>query len=253
MRILILALLPLPLMACQSNWERGERAQANGSGAQAEGGAAPGGTASARSYDATGFTGVDVRGPDDVTVRVADAFSVRAEGDSRVLDRLEVAVVDGTLRIGRKNQNGWSWSSDDNGVRIHVTLPRLTRASISGSGDLDADRAEGDFAGSVAGSGNLRIAALTGGAADLSIAGSGDLSVAGTATRVSASVAGSGDIDAAGLTATSANVSIAGSGNVRGTVKGDAAVSIIGSGDVELGGGARCTVSTMGSGEARCS
>lgn len=248
MRILMITAF-LPLMACHASWDH----NGNHGGKVAEGK----GTPSARTYDATGFTAVDLRGPDDIQVKTADTFSVRAEGDSKVLDQLDVRVVNGELRIGRKGdeEHGWLWGnhSDDNGVKIYVTLPHLNSASVAGSGNLTADRGEGDFKAAVAGSGDLDVAALQGGAVDLDVAGSGNLKVAGTATSFKASIAGSGDIDAKGLTATSANVSIAGSGNVTGTVNGDANVSLIGSGDAELGGGAKCKVSSMGSGEARCS
>ncbi|MBL7599390.1 DUF2807 domain-containing protein, partial [Escherichia coli] len=77
-------------------------------------------------------------------------------------------------------------------------------ASVSGSGNMSVDKAEGAFRGAIAGSGNLGIATLAATDADLSIAGSGDLTVAGTVNRLNASIAGSGDIDASKLTATGA-------------------------------------------------
>jgi len=238
MRMLLMIAL-LPLAACQSNWEKqGEAAQASGTGAT-------------RSFSASGFTGVELRGSDDVDVRTGKNFSVTAEGDSKVLDLLDVRVVDGTLRVGRRDSKD-SWSGRERGARIHVVMPRLTAAAVGGSGNMTVDRAEGDFDGAVSGSGNLRIADLRGNATELSVAGSGDLDIAGSASKLSASVAGSGNIDARKLTAASADVSIAGSGNVLGTVKGPASVSIVGSGDAELGGGANCTVNKVGSGEARC-
>ncbi|MDP5281348.1 head GIN domain-containing protein [Sphingomonas sp. DG1-23] len=238
MRMLLMVAL-LPLAACQSNWEKkGDAAQASGSGAT-------------RSYAASGFTGVELRGSDDVDVKIGQSFAVTAEGDPKVLDQLDIRVVGGTLRVGRKNSKD-GWFGTDHGARIHVVMPRLTAASVGGSGNLTADRGEGDFSGAVSGSGNLTIANLRAGDADLSIAGSGDMRVAGSATKLSASVAGSGDMDAKQLTAASADVSIAGSGNVLGTVKGPASVSIVGSGDAELGGGAKCSVNAVGSGEARC-
>lgn len=240
MRFALLALALLPATACHASWEKdGHAVQPSGKG----------GT---RSFAASGFTGVDLRGPDDVDVKTGGAFAVTAEGDTAVLDELEVEVVDGTLRVGRKDHRGFSFSND-RGVKVHVTMPKLTAASVSGSGDMRVDKAEGDFRGAIAGSGNLGIDALNATDADLSIAGSGDLKVAGSGARLSASVAGSGDIDAAGFAASSADISIAGSGSVKGTVKGDAKISLIGSGDVELTGGAKCSVSSMGSGEARCS
>lgn len=240
MRLLMIALLPFLTGACQSKWEKeGASIPANGPGAT-------------RTYAATGFTGVDVRGSDDVDVKMGSNFSVTAEGDPKVLDQLEIQVVDGTLRVGRKDSHG-PFFSNDRGARIHIVMPRLTSAGVSGSGDLNVDRAEGDVSAAVSGSGNIIIADLRGGTSTLSVAGSGDLSASGTTEKLAASIAGSGDIEASGLTANSAEVSIAGSGNMKGVVKGGAAVSIVGSGDVDLTGGAKCAVNAVGSGEAHCS
>lgn len=243
MRILLITAALLPLAACHASWDRdgaeGHQAKASG-------------PATSRSYDAKDFTGVELRGSDDVEVKVGAAFSVKATGDARTLDDLEITVVNGTLRIDRKDRKGWSFGHD-RGATIEITMPAISAASVSGSGDMDVDKVQGDFKGAVGGSGNLEVGAINGGAVDLAIGGSGDVKVAGTATRLSASVAGSGDIDFGGLTAATADVSIVGSGSVRGKVTGDANVSIAGSGDAELSGGARCRVSAVGSGEARCS
>ncbi|AQR74465.1 head GIN domain-containing protein [Sphingomonas sp. LM7] len=245
MRMLLIVAL-LPLAACQSNAEKqGQAAQASGTGAT-------------RSFAATGFTGVALQSSDDIDVKTGQAFSVTAEGDSRVLDLLDISVVDGTLRVARKESVAGKdsrdgWFGDDHGARIHVVMPRLTAAAVGGSGDLTVDRGEGDFTAGVSGSGNLLIADLRANATNLSVAGSGNLKVAGSAAKLSVAVAGSGDIDARKLTATSADISITGSGDVLGTVKGPASVSIVGSGDAELGGGAKCSVNAVGSGEARCS
>lgn len=238
MRLLLICAAALPLGACHASWESGGHSvDASGTGAT-------------RTYAAVDFTAVALEGSDDVDVRYADTYSVKAEGSPKVLDLLDIRVDGTTLKIGRKPNSGWSW---DNGAKISVTLPKLVSASISGSGNMAVDRAEGDFSGGVSGSGDLRIASLNGHSADLSIAGSGNLVIAGTAGSLDADTAGSGDIDAAGLTVSRAKVSVAGSGNVKGTVKGDAQVSIVGSGDVDLGGGAKCSVSSLGSGDAHCS
>lgn len=240
MRLLLICAAALPLGACHATWEQ------NGHAVQ------PSGPAGSRAYAANNFTKVDLRGSDDVIVRIGTTFSVKADGPANVLDELEIRVDGDTLKVGRKDHNGWNWSNDG-GVKITVTMPRMTAASVSGSGSMDVDRAEGDFAGSIAGSGNLKVAQITGGAVDLSMAGSGDMTIAGTATRLKVASAGSGGIDAKGLTASSADVSVVGSGGVSGTVNGEAQVSILGSGDVDLGGGAHCNVSSMGSGDAHCS
>lgn len=243
MRIAMICAALLPLAACGNHDQQREGTAAT-----------PSGTGSTRSFAVNNFTGVELRGPDDVQVRVGPAFSVRAEGATEDLDRLDIRVVDGKLRVERKDQGfNWGGNHSSKGVKVFVTLPRIDSASVMGSGDMDVDRAEGNFSGAIAGSGDLKIAQLQATRADLAIAGSGDLTAVGQTGALSASIAGSGDIEASGLTATSADVSIAGSGNVRATVNGNANVSIVGSGNAELGGGAKCTVSKMGSGEARCS
>lgn len=235
----LVAAAALPLSACNfANGMSGDVVQPSGQG----------GT---RSYQVADFTGVSLRGADDVEIRTG-AFSVTAEGDSALLEKLEVRKDGNTLRIGRKDGD-WNWGGDK-GARIIVTLPALASADIAGSGDMTIDQAKGDFSGAVAGSGNMTLASLAGGRADLSIAGSGDISVSGgTASALDVSIAGSGNVKAPGLKAMSADISIAGSGNVRAQVSDTADISLVGSGDVELTGGAKCTVSSMGSGDARCS
>lgn len=212
------------------------------------------GSGTTRSYSVADFTGVDLRGSDDVDVRVGTGFSVRAEGPSEQLDKLKIERVGDTLRVGRINSDGFSWSGGDHGnVKIFVTMPRIAAASISGSGNMAVDRVEGQsFDGSSAGSGELDIAAITVETGKFSIAGSGDINVKGNAKKLAIKIAGSGGVDAPALTAQGAEISIAGSGGVRATVKGSATVSMVGSGNVDLGPDAKCATSKMGSGDVKC-
>jgi len=239
MRSLMLALF-LPLAAC-----------GGGDDADARNAIAASGSGAARSYAATGFTAVDLRGADDADVRVGAAFSVRAEGDPGVLDRLVIARHGDALRIGRKS--GFGWGSGGK-AKIYVTMPRITAGSIAGAGDMAIDRIDGaGFDGSIAGAGNMTIGALTAGNVALSIAGSGNISArGGTAQQLEMSITGAGDIDARPVAAASATVNIAGSGNVHAAVDGPAKVSIMGSGDVDLGPKARCETSKAGVGSVKC-
>lgn len=213
------------------------------------------GVSGSRSFDVKGFNSVSLRGPDNVIVQVGKAVSVKAVGDTAILDRLEMEVVDGELRVGRKHRNGiqLGWGRNSGAV-VTVTLPVLTGASVAGSGDMDVDHAEAPaFAASVAGSGSLKVGALQTGSLKASIAGSGDATFGGgTAADANLSIAGSGNLDAARLAAKTADISIAGSGDVKAGVSDRANVSILGSGDVDIIGDARCKVSKMGSGDVRC-
>lgn len=209
------------------------------------------GTGGTRTYAAQGFSQIDLAGSDQVDVRVGPGFSVRADGDSELLDHLKITLDGDTLRIGRFRTSGWSWRGGH--ARISVTLPALAAVSVAGSGSVAVDQVRGDrFKGRGAGSGSLTVASMQVGQADLSLAGSGSAKLAGTARGLSVRIAGSGGVDAGGLHAQQADVSITGSGSVRATVNGQAKVSIMGSGDVDLGGAARCTVNKLGSGTVRC-
>ncbi len=241
MNFLALGLI-IPLAACSFSWNGDDE----GSGAAASG------AGTARTFQVADFDQIDLRGSDDVDVRVGTGFSVRAEGPSEQLDRLKIDRDGETLKIGRKNGTGFGWSKGAN-VKVYVTLPRLTEATVSGSANMAIDRVEGSaFEGAIAGSGNLTIAAVQVESAKFSIAGSGTARASGTARELSVEIAGSGNVEASKLQAKSATIEIAGSGSVRAVVDGPAKVDMMGSGDVDLGPKSRCTTSKMGSGSVRC-
>jgi hypothetical protein len=241
MKLLTLGLV-IPIAACSF----GSSSEAEGPGVAAQG------SGSTRTFQVAGFTGIDLRGSDDIDVRVGPGFSVRAEGPSEDLDKLRIDLDGSTLNVGRKDRTGMTWSKGGK-VKVFVTMPRLAEAHVAGSGTLAVDRVEGStFGGGIAGSGNLRVAALHVDEVKFSIAGSGNATAAGTAKALKVEMAGSGDVDGRGLKAQSARIEIAGSGGVRAVVDGTATVDMMGSGDVDLGPNARCKVSKMGSGTVRC-
>ena len=232
----------LPLAACSYQ-----------SGDESKPGVAGSGTGASRSFAVADFTGVDLRGSDDVDVRVGTGFSVRAEGPSAELDKLKIEKIGDTLRVGRVNGSGFHWGGSHKSVTIYVTMPRIVEAAIAGSGSMNVDRVDGQsFKGGSEGSGDLDVASLNVQAGDFSIAGSGGMRLKGSSKHLKIAIAGSGDVDAGGVKAEGADVSVAGSGGVRADVTGPAQVSVMGSGDVDLGSGAKCTTSKMGSGDVHC-
>ena len=206
-----------------------------------------------QSFDVSGFTGVKVAGPDDVTIRRGDAFSITAKGPKAVIDELEIELDGDMLSIGRKN-SGFSFRGDDNDVEIAITMPALRAVRLTGSGEIDADAVDGDAAEAVVtGSGDLKVGALNGKSAKITISGSGDIEVGGgTIGSGNFDVTGSGSIAAGGLAATTLDVSITGSGDVDAKASSSADISILGSGDATIGGGGKCSTRAMGSGTANC-
>lgn len=241
-------LLVVPAFVLASACSAGER-RAAGDGGE---GAADGPRAE-RSFEVGAFRSVALTGASDVDIRVGGAPAVRAEGPREALDELDVRVENGALRIGTR-RDGWFRTSRGMGeVTVHVTVPALEGASISGSGDIRIDRAEADsFDASISGSGDLEIGALRAGETRFAIAGAGNIHAAGTARRTRVSIAGSGDARLGDLQTGDAEVRVMGSGNVRLRATGEVRGRIMGSGDVHVTGTTRCSVSTMGSGDLHC-
>lgn len=206
-----------------------------------------------RDFQVGAFEAVSLEGAHDVVVTVGGQPSVRAEGDAEALERLEISVENGSLRISSERRSGWSWRRHRGRVTVYVTAPSLNAASIGGSGDMRIDRVQAEaFRASIGGSGNMEIAALQARRAAFSVAGSGNVRAAGQAEEADVSVAGSGDLALEGLATRRADVSIVGSGDVAIQASESVSASIMGSGDVTVTGNARCTVSKMGSGDVHC-
>lgn len=212
---------------------------------------APSGSGTTRTFAVQDFDAIALAAGDDIDVRTGTGFSVRAEGPADELDTLRIGRDDNRLVVARaKRVFGFG---SRHGIKVFVTLPRLSEATVVGSGTMAVDRVEGTrFEANVAGSGDLNVAALGVDDAELTIAGSGDVRAGGAAKRLKANIVGSGGLDAAGLRVAEADVTVAGSGSVRAAVTGTAKVALMGSGDVDLGAVARCTISKRGSGSVRC-
>ena len=228
----------LALAACNSHAQESQ-AEAGGSGT--------------RGYQVAAFDRVSLGGPHNVLVSVGGAPSVRAEGEAKTLERLEIKVENGQLHIGTRDRASFGFSRDLKPATIHVTVPSLSAASLAGSGDIRIDKVAGDaFSAAVGGSGDIEIASLQAKTANFSIAGSGNIRAMGAVEQAEMAVAGSGDLALDALQVRRAKVSIVGSGDVRAHASETADVSIMGSGDVQLSGGAKCNVDKMGSGDVHC-
>lgn len=216
--------------------------------ALADAGEAPQQAQGERDYPLRDFTAVTVKTSDSVDIRVGNDFSVRAQGATTQLDDILIDRRSETLRITRRgDRQARASSTRDRGVRIVVTLPRLTQVDLAGSGDVTVDRVEGPrFQAGMTGSGQLAIGAMRVDEAKIYIAGSGTIRPVGSADTAILRMAGSGSI------AGRAQVEIAGSGGVTAQVQGPAQVKLMGSGSADLGPESICTIQKMGSGHVRC-
>jgi hypothetical protein len=206
-----------------------------------------------RSFPVGEFQSVSAAGAHDVIITVGGEPSVRAVGDADEIERLEIRVEDGALKIRTRQRGMLSGFQRRRGVTVHVTAPVLNGASIGGSGNMRIDRVQTEaFDASIGGSGDMQIGTLRTRRAHFAVAGSGGIRAAGTADEADISIAGSGNISLDALTARRATVSVAGSGGI--SVRATEAVngSIMGSGNLTVHGSARCSVSRAGSGQVVC-
>jgi hypothetical protein len=212
-------------------------------------------TAATRSFSVPGFEKLRVEGPWTVRVHSGPRVAVTANGPQARLDRLIVENRGGTLVITSEkswNWSGISWTKNDN-VVIDVTVPTLSAAELTGSGELTIDQVKVPaFAATLTGSGDFTVPQLQTGKLTASITGSGDMTLVGRAESATATVRGSGDFHGAGLTANMADVSVTGSGDLAMGAARTANASVTGSGDISIAGHPRCTTRKTGSGDIRC-
>jgi hypothetical protein len=207
--------------------------------------------AAERDFPAAGFDKVDLAAAGKVEVHSGGRFAVHASGDPQFLDLLTVKVVKGTLVIGwareHVNMNG------HDPIRIQVSMPRISGATLSGAGTLSVDRAEApDFAATLKGAGTLDLAALRADRARFEMGGAGKITAAGNAGSVDAHVRGVGAIELSGLAARSGTLDMSGTGSIKARVDGPVDATMHGMGSVDVIGHPRCTIHKSGLGSVHC-
>jgi len=213
-----------------------------------------------RSFDLRGFTGVAIMGSANVFVEEGD-FSVVADGDQEVLDRLEITTEGNLLKVGFARSRGPVTVRGRSDIRIR--MPRVDELLIMGSGNISA----GSFAKAaglklmVMGSGGItfngikdaqELEVIVEGSGDVScqqmnirgktsiiVQGSGDAQVGGSTDRIDVIVQGSGDVHATNLKAKNGGrVIVSGSGDAHVHSDGNLELITTGSGRVHTSGSA---------------
>lgn len=201
-------------------------------------------------YQVANFERISTTGPQDVEIEFGEAFSVQGEG---AVSRLEVVVENDELVIRPRNGIGWDWPGLDS-TKFHVTMPRLTQVSLTGSGDISIDQVKGErFSGKVEGfAGSILVNGLEVDQAEFTINGPGEIVAAGTARAASMTINGPGEVQAGELHSQTAAITVNGPGDVELAVEQEADVTVRGPGEVDIDGPARCSISTSGPGSVSC-
>ncbi|NJM94125.1 MAG: DUF2807 domain-containing protein [Cytophagales bacterium] len=193
------------------------------------------------------FDKIRVSGPLDVYVSQGDEQKVEVEGHQNVINDL------------KRSTGGNEWDiefrspcvEDIGPFKVFITVPKLERVKIDGSGDV---LFTGSFGGqdldlAISGSGDVSSSgALTFSQIHSSISGSGTISLQGSASTHRIDISGSGDVLAYELATSTTRVEISGSGKAEVSASELLAVKISGSGDVFYKGDPSIEVEVSGSG-----
>lgn len=213
------------------------------------GAAAPG---DERAFLVSGFERIRVEGPFNVTVSTGLSGKVRATGERRALDLLDIASSGSTLTV-RAGSDAWGERglSPAGMPTIAVEVPRLTGASVNGGGRLRIAEMRGSRLDvNVSGSGTVAVAALQAESVNATLIGSGTITLAGTVSSAQLRSNGAGSIDAANLRAGDVSVVAETSGETLAHARHGARVAALGLGQVRVAGDAACAVT--GSGPVAC-
>ena len=206
---------------------------------------------SKESRNVSGFTKVEFRIPGKLYLRQGSAEKVEIEASKEMLSRIETEVEGSRLII--ETPGKFNWRSEDDDIKVYVTVKNLEALSASGSGDIigESKFTTNDLALKVSGSGSLKIEFTSSGELDADVSGSGELIVKGTSKSLESSVSGSGRVDMDMMVSGKSDFAISGSGRIEAAGRTeDVEITISGSGkvlaaDLET---KRCDVKISGSG-----
>lgn len=147
---------------------------------------------STRTLDLRDFDAIEIGGAYELDVIVGEDFSIELSGPSEEMARVEATLKNGALVLGAKKRI----KGDNKGVKAVVTMPALSRISVSGVADADVSGVDAkEF--------------------KLDLSGVGEVNIAGACDRLVARVSGVGEVDAQSLQCKAVDVKVAGIGEAR--------------------------------------
>lgn len=194
-------------------------------------------------------TKINVIGSLEVTVETGSP-SLQVEGDENLLQYIETSTDNGLLTIKTKDNIHLVTS---NSIKVHVTLPRIAKLKIIGSGKITSNNQlinEEKTNIEIIGSGKIDVK-MHAPEINADIKGSGDIIVEGETRDLEASIKGSGNFNGKNLKSENASISIAGSGDVYVFADIRLKITIAGSGNVKYKGNAVVETNVAGSGSVK--
>jgi hypothetical protein len=197
-----------------------------------------------RVFETEDFHSVRLSGSFDMVVTQAETHKVWARGDDNILAYLNITNESGFLKV---SLNPGCFLMYD--LVVFVETPTLSRAMVSGSGDIAIGGFQGqrypnlafdEISARIQGSGNIIFKNMEGvDVYDVIVNGSGDvefISPLAQSKLLSVQIHGSGEVDAQSLESARVKIGINGSGDVQAHALDQLEIEINGSGDVRYAG-----------------
>jgi len=192
------------------------------------------------------FDRIDLSGVGDVIITQGESESLSIETDDNIMQYVETAVENGTLKLGFKPGVNWI---DPTRLIFYVGVDNLTGLTVSGSGNIEADEIAADRLDlRVSGSGNIKLTGLSASEVRTGISGSGEVTLDGNVPAQDIAISGSGRYQTGDICSTSIQLDVSGSGNATVCATETLDADISGSGSVNYYGQPVVNFSGNGSG-----
>ncbi|WP_207432215.1 PspC domain-containing protein [Sabulibacter ruber] len=161
-------------------------------------------------YNVRDFTEVEAGGGYHLRIRQSFRHHVRVTGSNKELDKLQIRVQNGVLKITRDREFMSWWDSNSKPVLIEVEMPDLSLVDLSGAAKAEImGFAPDNFTLKQSGASEVAINISTG-RLELSLSGAAKAVLKGHADDLSVSGSGASDVDASRLTSQRAQVDVSG-------------------------------------------
>ncbi len=194
------------------------------------------------------FTGFSLAISGKIYLKQGNTQSVTIEAQQNIIDNILTEVKDKHWQIKFDKR-----VRRHDGIKIWITIPTLTKAIISGSGDIIGESAFTDLKNLqlvISGSGNTNLE-VEAEQIEGTVSGSGDIILRGSAQSFTINISGSGDCKAVDLKTAHCKISISGSGDCKVYVTDTLDVKVSGSADVRYKGTPKVNSRVAGSGSVK--
>lgn len=193
------------------------------------------------------FQGIDVIGNYDIQISKGEP-GIKIIADDQALSELETKVVDGILKISKKEDGDKLYQ--EGGIRLELSANNITSIQSTGNSDIEMvnDNLVEKFSILQVGNGTI-LTNTTSTSLDVNLTGNGDIKNSGKTEHLMIKMLGNGALDFSETEASEIEIFLTGNGDCEVNSNGKISGSMLGNGDLHVTGTAQVNVSQTGQGE----